>query len=699
MSRSLKTALLCASVLCGFAGAASAAPLITGAIDDTLTVPVTHEASPLLAHAQDHGVLPETTALPHIMLVLKRSPEMQAAFDRLVHDQLDRTSPLYRQWLKPTDLRRYGPDQADIDKVVSWLQSHGLTVNSIAPSGMSIDFTGKPSAVAAAFHTSLHAVSLPNGEAHIANVTDLAIPAALAPVVHGASLSNFFPTPNMTRFHTSVKATGAAKANPNFDVAGTPYTAISPADYAIIYNMNPLFNGTSSLGKRIAGAGVTVAVLERTDILAADWRTFRAAFGLSGAAGVLKSSHPGGICTDPGTNGDEGEAALDAEWASASAPDATIVETSCGDGPLTFGVETALQEVVEHGTTASVLTVSYGQSEKVSNPTFLAGWANLVEEAASQGLSMMISTGDSGDSSQRGGYAQYGLDVNGLSTNPYLTAVGGTDFYDAALGKTGEYFRPNNVRYYSSAKSYVPEIPWDDSCSGEIVRKFLGYPNSIAACNDPSNPGNYAEGIGGSGGESGVYTKPDFQTVGVPGMPADGMRDNPDVSMFASSGFWGHFLVLCMSDPQQYGTTCDYSVAADVFGNAAGGTSFAAPSFGGIAALIVQQAGGRIGNAAPRLYELAKTQFTSSPLATECNATLGKRSASSCVFHDVTAGNIAETCYATTTDCYYTRFATYGIGVLRNPDAPSVDAYPAQPGYSLATGLGSVNVTNLVIAY
>jgi subtilase family serine protease len=695
----LKTALLCASVLCGFATAASAAPLITAAIDDTLTVPVVHEASPLLAHVQDHGVLADTVPLNHIMLVLKRSPEMQAAFDTLVRDQLDRSSPLYRQWLKPTDLRRYGPDEADIAKVVAWLQGHGLTVNSVSPSGMSIDFAGKPSAVAAAFHTSLHNVSLPNGEAHIANMTDLAIPAALAPVVHGATLSNFFPKPNMTRFHTTAKATGAAKANPNFDVSGTPYTAIGPADYAIIYNMNPLFNGTSSIGKRVAGAGVTVAVLERTDILAADWHTFRAAFGLSGAAGVLKSSHPGAVCTDPGTNGDEGEAALDAEWSSAAAPDATIIETSCGDDNLTFGVETALQEVVEHGTTASVLTVSYGQNEKEASASFLAGWANLVEEAASQGLSVMVSTGDSGDSSARGGIAEYGLDVNGLSTNPYLTAVGGTDFYDGALGKTSEYFRPNNVRYYSSAKSYVPEIPWDNSCSGEIVRKFFGYPSAIASCNDPDNPGNYQDGVGGSGGESGVYTKPNFQ-AGVPGMPADGMRDNPDVSLFASNGFWGHFLVLCMSDPNEGGTTCDYSVTDDVFGNAAGGTSFAAPTFGGIAALIVQQTGGRIGNPAPRLYELARTQFTSSPLAAACNATLGKRSATSCVFHDVEAGNIAEPCFATTKDCFSTnKSLTYGLGTLRNADAPSVDAYPAQPGYSLATGLGSVNVTNLVTSY
>lgn len=693
MSRSLKSGLLCASVLCGFANTVSAAPLITAAIDDKTTLAVKGETSPLLAHAQDHGVLPDTQALPHIMLVLKRPPALQAAFDKLVHDQLDRTSPLYRQWLKPTDLRAYGPDQADIEKITAWLQSHGLTVNSVAPSGMSIDFGGKPSDVAAAFHTSLHSVSLPNGETHIANVTDLAIPAALSPVVQGATLHNFFANASVHKFAPSV----LGKVNPNFTLGSTGYTAVSPADYAIIYNLNPLFNGTSSIGKRVAGAGVTVAVLERTDIMPADWGTFRKAFGLSQGAGKLQISHP--RCTDPGFNSDEGEAALDAEWASAAAPDATIIEASCLDGPLTFGVETALQSLVEHGTTASVLTVSYGQNEKQASLSWVAGWANLVEEAASQGLSVVVSTGDAGDSSARNAIAQSGLDVNALSANPYLTAVGGTDFYDAALGKTSAYWRTSNRPYYSSAKSYVPEIPWDNSCSGAIVNKFFGYPNAIASCNDPNNQGNYQNGAGGTGGESGIYAKPDFQNVGVPGMPADGMRDQPDVSLFASNGFWGHFLVFCMSDAAEGGTTCDYNVTNDVFGNAAGGTSFAAPTFGGIAALLVQQTGGRVGNTAPRLYELAKTQFTTTALATECNATLGVNSSAACVFHDVTAGNIAEPCYALTKDCFTTNKATLGYGTLRNSDAPSVDAYPAQKGYSLATGLGSVNVTNLVTSY
>ena len=702
MRSQVKTALLGATVLAGFGyTAASAMPMITTAIDEANVAPIAGEKSPLVAKAHDLGALADTTALPHIIMSLKRSPDQQAAFDKLVHDQQDRTSPMYHQWLKASQLRTYGPDAADIAKVTAWLQGRGFTVNSVSPSGMSIDFGGRPSAVASAFHTSIHNVTLANGESHIANVTDLAMPAALSPVVGGVTLSNFFPKPNVVRATTVVNARKAAAAakgltlSPQFDIGG--YQAVTPQDFETIYNINPLLLGTAPVGK-LTGKGVTVAVLERTDILAADWRTFRKAFGLSGYAGTLQTVAPGS-CTDPGFNGDEGEAALDAEWIGVAAPDAKIYEAACGDTNITFGVATSLQQMVEHGSDATVFSISYGGPEATNSPSFLAYWTNLLEEANSEGISVMISTGDSGSSYDRNEIAVDGLAVNGLSTNPYNTSVGGTDFLDAYEGKTSTYWRPTNVRYYSSAKSYIPETPWDNSCAGMLIRKYGGYANAIASCNDPNNPFNFQEGVGGTGGESTLYTKPDFQNGGVPGMPTDGMRDQPDVSLFSSNGFWGHFLVLCMSDANEGGTTCDYTNVNDTFGNAAGGTSFAAPAFAGIAALLVQK-NGPIGNANAELYSLAKTQFSDPTLSTQCISGYGNHASKSCVFYNVTAGNIAEPCYATTGACYSNKgSATEGIGVLRNPDAPSVDAYPATVGYSLAVGLGSVNVTNLVTAY
>ena len=654
-----------------------------------MTIQIAGEKSPLLSKAVEAGALAGSTTLPHVQLVLKRPAERQAAFDRLVHDQQDSASLSYHRWLAAAELRAYGPDQADIDTVVAWLLGRGLTVNSVSPSGMSIDFGGSASAVSGAFHTSLHRVIVANGDPHIANVTELAIPAALAPVVRGATLSDFFPRPNMVRATRPV----ATRAAPNFDLGG--YQAVGPQDFNTIYNVNPLLQGNAASGK-LTGAGVTVAVLEQTDIQPADWHTFRRAFGLGGYAGRLVGDHP--HCTDPGMTADEGEAALDAEWIGVAAPDATVLEASCASTPLTFGVETALRGLVEHQSDATVFSISYGGPEQQSSATFLAGWANLLEEAAAEGKSVFVSSGDSGSSYDRGAVAVDGLAVNGLSTNPYNTTVGGTDFLDSYRGTNARYWKPANAAHFSSALSYIPETPWDNSCAGELITKYGRYANAIATCNDAASPYRFQNGVGGSGGESMVYAKPDFQNIGVSGMPADGMRDQPDVSLFASNGFWGHFLVLCMSDANEGGTTCDYTDENDTFGNAAGGTSFAAPAFAGIAALIVEK-NGPVGNTAPRLYALAKTQFGNAALSTACRSGHFQSGRNACVFYTVTVGNIAEPCEADSGDCHTTPQASQGIGVLRGTDDPNMDAYPATLGYSLATGLGSVNGANLIAAY
>ena len=87
-------------------------------------------------------------------------------------------------------------------------------------------------------------------------------------------------------------------------------------------------------------------------------------------------------------------------------------------------------------------------------------------------------------------------------------------------------------------------------------------------------------------------------------------------------------------------------------------------------------------------------------LVSRCNSTLGSSISNACVFNDVTAGDNAEPCNKGTTDCYTNKNATMGIGVLSaNPGPGEVNAFPARPGYDLATGLGSVNATNLLYNY
>ena len=444
---------------------------------------------------------------------------------------------------------------------------------------------------------------------------------------------------------------------------------------------------------------MTIAVAEQTDIKAADWNTFRSTFGLTGYAGTLTLTHPGG-CADPGSTPDEGEAALDAEWSSATAPGASIIEASCAAGsPLGFGVEVTLQNLVETGTPAAAISISYGGCEQGNGLTFLQGFQNLIEEGASEGISIFVSSGDSGVAGcdiAGNGPAVAGLAVNGLASSPYNTAVGGTDFQDTALDENSRYWASSNTASGGSALSYVPEIPWDNACSNAIIDKSLGASGPIANCNVVVPAGTYQNVVGGGGGQSLLISKPSWQSLAVPGVPNDGVRDLPDISLFAANGIWNHFYLFCMSDKSEGGVPCKYTVAKDFLGSAAGGTSFSAPAFAGIAALLSQYGGIRIGNLAPQLYLLAQQQFTNPVLTKSCKASNGNAISHFCVFNDVAKGDNSVACKSGTPNCFSNANSTHGLGVLSSTSSKLTTAFPATGGYDLATGLGTVNVTNLV---
>jgi hypothetical protein len=121
----------------------------------------------------------------------------------------------------------------------------------------------------------------------------------------------------------------------------------------------------------------------------------------------------------------------------------------------------------------------------------------------------------------------------------------------------------------------------------------------------------------------------------------------------------------------------------------------------GIQALIDQKYG-RQGNANYVYYALAASQFTKQG-AKACNAsqTTGKLPAPSCIFNDVTAGDMDIPCgqgwKGISYDCYGN--GSKIIGELSTSQSASEPAYPATVGYDLATGLGSVNATRLFNAW
>ncbi len=685
------------------AQAATGDALIRGPVSDASLTTLSRSMPAAIASATDAGPLASAHVLQHLQLALKRPADRQAALDALVLAQTTKGSADYHRWLTPAELRdQYGPNAADIAATVTWLQSRGLVVNKVSPTGMSIDFSGTAASVGAAFHTTLHSYTR-LGQQHFAASGEQSFPAALGPVVTGAVLGNFFPRPMLA---ASRKPPAAALASAKVQKVGTSYTmavqgttffAVTPSDFHTIYDENGLFSGSSVVGK-VTGKGVTVAVAEQTDINPADVQNFRSQFGLSSFAGTLSITHPGG-CVDPGFTGDEGEAALDAEWSGAVAPDAAIIEAACSSSETGFGVMTALQNLVEGGTPASAISVSYGGAEFENGVVFLTEWSNLVEEGAAEGISIFVSTGDgAADIADTGAtLATSGLNVNGLASNIYDTAVGGTDFGDTVVGLNSTFWSSTNSTSGGSAKSYVPEIPWDNSCGSYVNWAGAGAAGPLQNCNNPQTATTYQNVVGGSGGQSLLFAKPSWQLTGVPGVPKDGVRDLPDISLFAANGQWNHFYLECMSNTAEGGVPCDFSNPNDFLGSAFGGTSFAAPDFAGIAALVAELYG-KVGNMAPALYQIAKVQYKNKLLAAQCQTTNFPANPL-CVFHDVAVGDNSVACQAGTPNCYTNSLSTKGIGISSTSTTTQSTAFNAGVGYDLATGLGSVDIPQLLLNF
>jgi len=675
-------------------GSLTAAAQIVQPIDEANLVPLAGHTHPLAIAKYDQGPVSDSLPLEHIFVQLRRSTAQEQALENLIGELQDPHSAKYHNWLTADELgKNFGPAQQDIDTVVQWLSSHGVQVNSVHKNGLTIDISATAGLVRDTFHTEIHRYNV-NGSQHIANARDPQIPAALAPVIAGiVSLHDFLPKPLLSR----------PKSNFTFPCTGCPdgfdnalqYDE-APPDFATIYNSKPLYTAQ----KPITGKGQTVVLLEVTDVNPSDVATFRSAFGLSKYSGTFTQIHPGPGCADPGTNGAEGEAALDSEWGGAVAPDVKVELASCANTSTNFGAFIAAQNLLDRATPPPIMSLSYLGCEAEQGPGGNAYINALWQQAASEGVSVFVAAGDNAaagcDDFDTSPYALAGIAANGLASTPYDVATGGTDFLDTFEGTNTTYWSKSNSPTGKSAKSYIPEMPWDDSCASSVLFRYFGYPNGFEFCNSATGM-NFLDIVGGSGAPSFVYAQPYWQK-GIVGMPVNGKRNLPDVSLFASNAFWFHAILFCMSDPAQGGSPCDYSVPADAFNNSAGGTSFTAPQFASIQALINQGAGGPQGNPDPIFYDLAKKQWGTSSAPdnkalADCNSSNGNAVCPECIFHDVTFGNNDVPCYGPV-NCYDPSPADYGV--LSTSDSSLQPAYPTRTGWDFATGLGSVNVANLV---
>jgi hypothetical protein len=679
-------------------GSTTATPLLTKAVNARQMTTLQGSVPARVATSTDSGPMGTTEVIPSMTLVMKRSSDQQKRFDAYLASLDNPASANYHKWLTAQQVgEQFGPSTKDIAAVKQWLGGQGLGVKSVSADGMLIRFSGSVGAVQQAFGTSMHRYRS-EGKVHFANASEQKLPTDLVPVVRGvASLTDFFPKPQMRQAQPVRRnnkgawvSAGTPTSDFNFVYQGTTFFDVVPADFATIYDVNPLWSQPTP----IRGAGQNVTVLERTNVLDADVTTFRQTFLPRNAAGVFAQVHPAGPagCADPGTNGDEGEAALDAEWAGAAAPDANITLASCADTGADFGAFLAAENVLEQAAPPQILSLSYGECEIVStavgdNDVVTALWST----AAAEGITVFVSTGDAGVAGcdQNQAASTFGIAVNGLSSTPYNVAVGGTDFDD--YKKTSKYWLAGNGELGASAISYIPEQTWNDSCASAQLDAVLGYKDPSTACNS-SKGLDFLNTAGGSGGPSYLWSQPTWQQ-GTAGLDQNVTRATPDVSLFAANGLYGHALIFCMSDADQDGTPCNYLDPTDSVFNSAGGTSFAAPAMAGVQALVNQAAADRLGNVAPTLWGLARVQYgTSATPAAGCKA-----KDTTCVFHDVATGDIDVPCFAGTADCFVKKGQQYGV-VSDGGRASLVTAWKAGKGYDYATGLGSLDVTNLAHA-
>jgi subtilase family serine protease len=599
-------------------------------IDNASAVRLRGTLAPRVRAGLDRGPVAAAMPMQNMSIVFSRTAAQNAELDQLLVEQHDQDSTNYHKWLTPEEFGdRFGLAEEDVKYVAGWLITQGFTVNEIARSRTWISFSGTAAQVEAAFQSPVHNYVV-DGVTHYAPAVEAAVPSALSDVVGTITgLNDFRPRPHSR----------ARQINPLITSSLSGNHFLVPGDFGTIYNLPDYVNGAFQSGND--GTGQTIGIVGQTSggtipisTISTDVATFRTLSGLP--AGTINPV-PVGSPTQF-SNSDAQEAALDIEWSGAVAPNAAIIFAYSNNA-----LSTSLQYLVNQGGTAvRVISISFGDCEAQFGQ--ISSVESMLSQANAQGQSVFAASGDNG-ATDCDGTAQNpvttstkGLAVDYPASSQYVTGMGGTEFtgdsqaapYNGAA-PPDQYWNGSSSLNDTSATafSYIAETTWNDTASTNT-------------------------NVGTGGGVSTQFSKPSWQTGN--GVPADGHRDVPDVSLASSPNHDGY--IICSQGECQTG----YRRNSDQTFTVIGGTSAAAPSFAGIAALINQKLGSRQGNLNPQIYSLAAS--------------------ASWAFNDITTGDNKMVCTVGTTNC-----------------TSSPIGYAAGTGYDLVTGWGSVDVTALLDAF
>ncbi len=652
---------------------------VVARVDDAERAVLAGHVSPAIRGAADLGRLSQETALRHLIMVLRPSAEQDHALQTLLDRQLDKRSPSFHKWLQPEEFgNRFGVADEDIAKVTSWMRGKGLTVEQVAKGKRFLLFSGSVGQVERAFRIEMHTYDV-HGKRRISNDSDISVPAALRTVIAGVpTLNNFFKRadfhPAGTLADRNAQAAAAAglprlpsiapgevynAAHGQFDrpayTNGTTHF-VGAGDFAAIYNTAPLLAGGFD------GTGISIGIVGRTDIHLEDVQMYRQFFN-------LKVNDPTFIVAgeDPGiVGGDDTESYLDVEVSGGAAPGAAIKFVTARTSLTSDGVSLAAMYIVDNNLT-DIISYSYGLCENFQQPAVLSFTANLWGQAAAQGQTVFVSSGDNGPAgcdSARSSSSTAGYAVSGDASTPFNVAVGGTLFADTAGGPWwGTTATPSPP--FSSALGYIPEVPWNEA-RGSGATGASGLESASGGISAYFATPPWQHGFGVPASDPAYPNRPTFVSPSAP-FTAGPHRYLPDVSMAAAAQHDG--TLYCVEGICQLSSTNTIVNAGIV-----GGTSVAAPTMAGVQALIDQVNGGRQGMANYVYYALADAQHTA---GLDCNAShAGSTLDANCAFRDVTTGNILV---CTDSGC------TAGNKI----------GWTAGAGYDLATGLGSPNAAKL----